>query len=98
MIGDTNYGRAKERGSTAAVMAAANPVLAPREFAATVDGTDVVLKIGDGVTPWNDLPSILPHPEGSGGGGGGSYIEADGPTPPTGQPDGTIWRNTSPAV
>jgi hypothetical protein len=75
MIGDTNYGRAKERGGTASAMASDNPVLAAREIAASVDGTTVVVKIGDGVTPWNDLPAL-----GGGGGGGGAYIEADGPT------------------
>jgi len=35
-------------------------------------------------------------PTGGTGGGGGSYVEA--PTAPTGQPNGTIWFNTSPAV
>lgn len=27
-----------------------------------------------------------------------NYVEADGPTPPAGEPVGTIWRNTLPAV
>jgi hypothetical protein len=92
-IGKVRYGRLTEAGRTAAEMSSENRVLAAREFGVSVDGTTLVLKIGDGVTPWNDLPAI-----GGGSGGGGSYIEADGPDLPTGQPNGTIWYNTAPAV
>lgn len=95
-IGATAYGRAKQRHNTAANLASANPVPAAGEFIAALDGTALILRMGDGATHWNDLPDI--YPNGGGGGGGGAYIEADGPTPPSGQPDGTIWYNTSPAV
>lgn len=95
VIGDTNYGRARERGGTASELAASNPLLAAREIAASVDGTDVVVKIGDGIRNWNDLP---PLGGGGGGGGGGSYVEFVGPTPPSGYPDGTIGYDTAPAV
>lgn len=97
-IGKTRFGRLREAGRTAAQMASENRVLGSREIAASVDGTTVIVKIGDGSTPWNDLEAFCIGDCGGGGGGGGSYIEADGPTPPSGQPDGTIWYNTSPAV
>lgn len=51
----------------------ANPVLAAGEPG--WDSTNLLLKIGDGVTFWTDLPSI------SGGGGG---VGPPGPTGPTG--------------
>ena len=48
----------KLKGGTASAMSAENPVLADRQpgFARTDNGG--ILKIGDGVTPWNDLPEI----------------------------------------
>ena len=48
----------KLKGGTASAMSAENPVLADRQpgFARTNNGG--ILKIGDGVTPWNDLPEI----------------------------------------
>ncbi len=51
--------------ATAAVLAAANPVLLEGEPATESDTG--VKKIGDGVTPYNSLPA-----ESGGGGGGGS--------------------------
>ena len=48
----------KLKGGTASAMSAENPVLADRQpgFARTDNGG--ILKIGDGVTPWNDLSEI----------------------------------------
>lgn len=48
----------KLKGGTASAMSAENPVLADRQpgFARTDNGG--ILKIGDGVTPWNDLPGV----------------------------------------
>jgi hypothetical protein len=92
-IGKTNYGRLRQRQGTVAELASANPVLAYGEFTMTYDGTTPILKIGDGTRTWSALPNLV-----GGAGGGGAYIEADGPTPPSGQPDGTIWYNTAPAV
>lgn len=91
MIGDTNYGQLSVRYGTASSLSTSNPLLATGEFAVAVDGTTIVLKIGNGVQHWNDLPAI-------GGGGGGAYIEFTGPTLPTGQPDGTIGYDIAPAV
>lgn len=49
----------KLKGGTASAMSAENPVLADRQpgFARTNNGG--ILKIGDGVTPWNDLPGVV---------------------------------------
>lgn len=49
----------KLKGGTASAMSAENPVLADRQpgFARTNNGE--ILKIGDGVTPWNDLPEVV---------------------------------------
>jgi hypothetical protein len=44
------------RSDTAANWAAANPVLLDGELG--YDKTNNVLKIGDGVTPWNSLPDL----------------------------------------
>lgn len=48
----------KLKGGTASAMSTENPVLADRQpgFARTDNGG--ILKIGDGVTPWNDLPEV----------------------------------------
>lgn len=70
-IGQTVYGRLKQRQGSSAALAAANPVLAAGEFTASINGTTVVLKIGDGVTHWLDLPPI--GGDGGGGAGDGSY-------------------------
>ena len=50
----------KLKGGTASAMSTENPVLADRQpgFARTDNGG--ILKIGDGVTPWNDLPGVGP--------------------------------------
>ena len=45
------------RGGTAAEAQAANPILAAREIAVETDTG--LCKVGDGVTPWNDLPYSL---------------------------------------
>lgn len=66
-IGGSAYGRAKQRHSTAALLSSANPVPAAGEFVQAIDGTDLILKQGDGVRGWNALPTIYPA-----GGGGGS--------------------------
>lgn len=92
-IGQTNYGRLRQRQGTVGSLGTADPVPAYGEFLVTYDGLTPIVKIGDGVRSWSELPNLA-----GGGGGGGAYIEADGPTPPSGQADGTIWRNTSPAV
>lgn len=65
-IGKTRFGRLQEAGRTASQMASENRVLGAREIAASVDGTTVVTKIGDGVRPWNELPPL--------GGSGGSVV------------------------
>lgn len=91
MIGNTNYGTLTFRGASLVSLNADDPVLAAFEPVAATDGSSFVFKIGDGIRTWSELPEI-------GGGGGGAYIEADGPTAPTGQADGTIWYNTAPAV
>lgn len=91
VIGDTNTGILTIRGGIRAALEAENPVLAAFEPIMILDGTAITLKIGDGVRALNDLPAI-----GGGTGGGGAYVEAD--TEPVGAADGTIWRNTSPAV
>lgn len=45
------------RGGTAVEAQAANPILAAREIAVETDTG--LCKVGDGVTPWNDLPYSL---------------------------------------
>lgn len=67
-IGQTNYGRLRQRQGTVASLGTADPVPAYGEFLVTYDGSDPVVKIGDGVRSWNDLPNLF----GGGGGGGGA--------------------------
>jgi hypothetical protein len=92
-IGGVNYGRLQQRQGTVASLGTDDPIPARGEFLMTYDGSTPILKIGDGVRTWSELPNLV-----GGAGGGGAYVEADGPTPPTGQADGTIWYNTAPAV
>lgn len=66
MIGDTEYGRLRQRAKSPSAMTAENPVLASGELAATINGTEFVVKMGNGTTAWNDLPALN-----VGGGGGG---------------------------
>lgn len=49
--------RIQVRRDTSANWAAANPILAEGEFG--LDITTHTLKIGDGVTAWSSLPSIV---------------------------------------
>jgi len=46
----------KHKGGTAAALAASNPILAEREIGVATDTAAV--KVGDGATPWNALPSV----------------------------------------
>lgn len=46
------------RGGTSAQWADANPVLVEREPGLEMSPEGARLKIGDGVTPWNDLPYL----------------------------------------
>jgi hypothetical protein len=46
------------RGGTAEQWVAANPVLSNREPGLERDGQNTKIKIGDGVTPWIDLPYV----------------------------------------
>lgn len=69
-IGASAYGRAKQRHNTIANLIATNPIPAVGEILVGVTGTTIIVKIGDGVTAWNALPEIYPHPEGGGAGGG----------------------------
>lgn len=75
-IGKTNYGRLRQRQGTVAELASANPVLAYGEFTMTYDGTDPVLKIGDGTRTWSALPNLYCADCGDGGGGGGGAYAA----------------------
>lgn len=63
--------RMLQRRGTAAEAAAANPVLGDGEVGWERDTK--VIKIGDGVTAWNDLPSAYVRTN------GGDIIVADGP-------------------
>lgn len=71
-IGGSFYGRAMQRNNTVAGLAAANPVPALGEFVVAYDGTTPVVKVGDGVRAWNDLPAL------SEGGTGGTVTSIDG--------------------
>lgn len=73
----------KVKRDEAADWEASNRVLAEGEPG--WDVTNGVLKIGDGVTPWNDLEGI------SGGGGAGLHIGTAQPTDPAAFP---IWIKT----
>jgi hypothetical protein len=55
------------RGGTFEAMSEANPLLARREVAVEIDTGKI--KVGDGVTSWNDLPYA--------GGGGFEWPESD---------------------
>lgn len=89
-IGGTNYGTLRVRQGTAAALSAANPVLGAGEYGMSRDGTDLVLKVGDGTTAWNSLDPILPHPEGDGGGGGGGGALGFGQASPTAMTTSTV--------
>lgn len=51
-----SYGKFQLRRDTAANWLAANPVLADGEIGIETDVQPYKMKIGDGVTPWSDLP------------------------------------------
>lgn len=90
-VGGTNYGRLRQRQGTVASLSAANPVLAFGEFTITYDGDDPVVKLGDAIRPWLELPNIA----GSGGGGGGLVIvQAAEPAMDVGQ----LWYDTDAGV
>jgi hypothetical protein len=52
-------GRIQHRRDTAAVWEFVNPVLASGEFGVVTDEDPQRLKLGDGVTEWNDLPFFV---------------------------------------
>jgi hypothetical protein len=91
MIGDTNYGTFAVRYGVPSELDTEDPQPAKGEFILAYDGTSPILKIGDGVRSWSELPNLV-----GGVGGGGAYVEAT--TAPVGAADGTIWYDTSPAV
>lgn len=66
-----SYYKIRPRSGTATQWATANPILAEREIGYEVPATGfgtgpVRLKMGDGVTPWNNLPYADPETGGSG--------------------------------
>lgn len=90
-IGQVDYGRLRQRQGTVSSLGTANPVPAYGEFLVTYDGTTPVVKIGDGVRPWNDLPNIA-----GGGGGGGGLVIVQASAPATVQ--GQLWFDTDATV
>lgn len=73
-----SYYKIRPRSGTATQWATANPVLAEREIGYEVPETGfgtgpVRMKMGDGVTPWNNLAYADPES----GGGGGNYLTKD---------------------
>lgn len=76
--------RIQQRRGTAAEWTSVNPILALGEIG--YDLTNDNIRIGDGVTPWNDLDSISgpPGPEGPQGPTGPTGPSVTGPTGPTG--------------
>lgn len=69
-IGGSAYGRAKQRHSTEGNYDSVNPIPAAGEILVGVDAPgDVIVKMGDGTSTWDDAVVLYPHPEGGGGGG-----------------------------
>jgi hypothetical protein len=90
------------RGDTLANWATINPILAQREIGLEDDTRQ--FKVGDGVTPWNDLEYYLTGPDGIPGAEGPPGPKGDtgpeGPPGPQGLPglsgDNTIITNEIP--
>ena len=74
--------RMQQRRGTAAEWASTNPVLALGEIG--FDTTSQFIKVGDGVTPWEDLDSVSGPPGPVGPGGPTGPTGAIGPTGLTG--------------
>lgn len=72
------------RGSLASEWALSNPILAQKEPGLELDTNQI--KIGDGITPWNDLPYYLTGPSGIPGPQGNPGPQGDpGPPGPQGE-------------
>lgn len=89
----THPGRFKQHAFTGSEWSAADPVLLIGELgAANVGSSSPLLKIGDGVRPWSQLPDLISS--GGGGGGANDYIAGPVTTLPPGSPATVTIDNT----
>jgi hypothetical protein len=88
------FKRREERGGTAAALMALNEIPLRNEIVIEADSVPPKMKVGDGVTHYNDLPYLS-----SGGGGGGGSEPSDGNKGAiTVTGTGTTWNINADAV
>lgn len=83
-----NNGRTELRHDTKENWASVNPILNIGEMCIEIDGATQNLKLGDGVTPWNDLPYLFkscPYDV-------GDVLVTMNPTNPAKRWKGTTWE------